>query len=121
MSSTENTKTAESLQMKEVAGGELNVCGQPLQYSIRMSFATIIPPIYILTVNYGGKTAHYNFQLNQDRHWEMEVTGPLGIGDGVLIAIGDWTIMGGEESAELKFTGYSALALCGPVTARVNF
>jgi hypothetical protein len=117
----QNLTPSEPIQMGGISEMGVNLCGRPLRYSIRMSFAQIIPPIYILTVQYEGKEVSYNFRIGETFQREFEATGPLGIGTGVLISLSDWTVFGAEESAELKFTAYSALALCGPVTERINF
>jgi hypothetical protein len=84
------------------------VFNKSLELTISATPMGISPPIFLLTVEYGGKTKQYHFQEGHDFNTQYEITGPLGIGTGVLIALTNWAQI---TTVHLNLTAYSALAL----------
>lgn len=71
----------------------------------------IVPPIFLLTVEYNGNVKRYQLQEGRDFNGQYEITGPLGIGTGALIALTGWSNAPKGTTVQLNLTAYSALAL----------
>jgi hypothetical protein len=84
---------------------------KPLELTLSATPMDIVPPIFLLTVEYDGNIKRYQLQEGRDFNAQYEITGPLGTGTGVLVALTKWSHAQKGTTAHLNLTAYSALAL----------